>query len=80
MSSAIPRCANCGAGRVFELQLTPQLIMELEREDLGLDGMDWGSVVMGCCGRDCCPEGGVGFVEEWVGVQWEEKASHKRPT
>lgn len=81
----IPRCGNCGAGRLFELQLTPQLIMELEREDLSLEGMDWGSVVMGCCERDCLPkevEGGkgVGFVEEWVGVQWEEKATHKRPT
>ncbi|KAK4496996.1 hypothetical protein PRZ48_011445 [Zasmidium cellare] len=79
----IPRCANCGAGRVFELQLTPHLITELEAEEMGIDGMDWGTILLGVCGRDC-QEGGkgsgeVGYVEEWVGVQWEELASAKRP-
>lgn len=78
----IPRCAGCGAGRVFEMQLTPQMIMELERDDLGLDGMDWGTILVGTCEKDCMPagDGKTGFVEEWVGVQWEEAATHKRPT
>jgi pre-rRNA-processing protein TSR4 len=35
----IPRCRNCGAGRVFEVQLTPHAIMELEREETSIDGM-----------------------------------------
>lgn len=72
----IPRCANCGAGRVFEVQLTPHAIMELEREEGGLDGMEWGTVIVGVCERDCNEKGvdgrGVGYVEEWAGVQWEE--------
>lgn len=80
-STGIPNCSNCGAPRVFELQLTPHAITELEvgDEDEGLDGMDWGTVILGVCVKDC-PEKGVGFgevgyVEEWVGVQWEEIGS-----
>lgn len=75
--AGMPRCANCGAQRVFELQLVPQAIAELEAEELGVEGMDWGSVVVGVCGRDCGERGveggGMGWVEEWVGVQWEEE-------
>lgn len=92
----MPRCGNCNAPRVFELQLTPQAIAELEaEEEMSLEGMDWGSVILGVCSRDCVPPGGVegeaagekgkgegngngngngkvGYVEEWIGVQWEE--------
>ena len=75
-STGMPRCQNCGAGRVFELQLTPQAITELEVEEMGLDGMDWGTIILGVCGEDCQPkgieQGQVGYLEEWVGVQWEE--------
>ncbi|KAG9249160.1 programmed cell death protein 2 [Calycina marina] len=77
----MPRCMNCGAQRVFEVQLTPHTIMELEREDDGLDGMEWGTVIVGVCEKDCqqsgVEAGGVGYVEEWAGVQWEE-LSEKR--
>ncbi|KAE9369464.1 hypothetical protein N431DRAFT_380466 [Stipitochalara longipes BDJ] len=72
----IPRCGNCGAGRVFEVQLTPHAIMELEREETGVDGMEWGTIIVGVCERDCqqkgVADGGIGYVEEWAGVQWEE--------
>ncbi|MCJ1398664.1 hypothetical protein MMC11_001865 [Xylographa trunciseda] len=70
----IPPCQNCGAGRVFELQLTPQTIAELEVDEVGLEGMEWGNVILGVCSADCGGEVGVvGYVEEWVGVQWEER-------
>lgn len=71
----IPRCTNCGAGRVFEVQLTPHAIMELERDESGLDGMEWGTIIVGVCEKDCQQRGvytGAGYIEEWVGVQWEE--------
>lgn len=75
-AAGFPPCGNCGARRVFELQLTPHAIEELEVEEDGLDGMDWGTVIVGVCGKDCQERGvGVGdagYVEEWVGVQWEE--------
>lgn len=81
-NSRIPKCANCGAARVFELQLTPHAITELEAEDLSVEGMDWGTIIMGACSADCQPAGKadkeLGYVEEWVGVQWEEIASTRR--
>ena len=74
--SCIPLCPNCTSPRVFELQLVPQAIAELDIEEEGLEGMEWGTVVLGVCGRDCgergVREGETGWVEEWVGVQWEE--------
>lgn len=77
----MPRCGNCGAGRVFEVQLTPHAIMELESEEMGLDGMEWGTIIVGVCDRDCqqrsVAPGGVGYVEEWAGVQWEELSVRK---
>lgn len=76
--SWIPRCPNCNASRVFELQLVPQAIAELEVEEEGLEGMEWGTVILGVCEKDCAERGvkagEVGWVEEWVGVQWEEDA------
>ncbi|KAH6721339.1 programmed cell death protein 2 [Leptodontidium sp. MPI-SDFR-AT-0119] len=73
--SHIPRCGNCGAGRVFEVQLTPHAIMELEKDEMSLDGMEWGTILVGVCEKDCQQKSvhiGVGYVEEWAGVQWEE--------
>jgi pre-rRNA-processing protein TSR4 len=72
----MPRCENCGAERVFEVQLTPHAITELEAEDLSLEGMEWGTIIVGVCEKDCSPRGTdlgrVGYAEEWAGVQWEE--------
>lgn len=78
-AKGMPRCANCGGPRAFEVQLCPHAITELEAEDLSLEGMDWGTVLVGVCERDCqergVDEGQVGYLEEWAGVQWEEMGS-----
>ncbi|KAL4931247.1 small subunit rRNA maturation protein TSR4 [Aspergillus undulatus] len=74
----MPRCESCGAERVFEVQLVPHTISVLEegRDDVGLGdgGMEWGTIIMGVCSRNCGPRevGVVGYREEWAGVQWEE--------
>jgi pre-rRNA-processing protein TSR4 len=71
----MPRCGNCGAGRVFEVQLMPHAIVKLESEETGIDGMEWGTIIVGVCERDCQqrgPDTESGYVEEWAGVQWEE--------
>ncbi|KAF3763458.1 hypothetical protein M406DRAFT_293149 [Cryphonectria parasitica EP155] len=79
----LPRCGQCGAERVFEVQMTPQAIAELESEEEAgvLDGMDWGTVIVAVCEKDCIPrhveEGEAGYVEEWVGVQWEELTARR---
>ncbi|KAH8724609.1 programmed cell death protein 2 [Phaeosphaeriaceae sp. PMI808] len=79
--AGLPRCQNCGAERVFEIQLTPHAITELEADELSIDGMEWGTIILGVCSQDCKPsdvsEGEVGYMEEWVGVQWEETSSRK---
>jgi pre-rRNA-processing protein TSR4 len=50
--------------------------MELEREEISIDGMEWGTIIVGVCERDCqqkgVQNGEIGYVEEWAGVQWEE--------
>ena len=72
----IPRC-SCSSARVFEMQLVPNLIFEVEKDNEeamkidGKEGMEWGTVILGTCSRNCGDEG-VSFREEWVGVQWEE--------
>ena len=76
----MPRCESCGAGRVFELQLVPGLIEALEEgEEVGFEeGMEWGTIILGICGRNCAVVGEVVFREEWVGVQWEERVKYKK--
>lgn len=78
--SRLPACSYCGARCVFEYQLTPGAITVLEEEEdlatLLEEGMDWGTVVVASCERDCVDagvrEGSTTYKEQWVGVQWEE--------
>ena len=73
----LPPCPNCGAERVFELQITPHTIMEVERDEHGSQGMEWGTIVLAVCGADCQGNKSgfdqVVHVEEWLGIQWEER-------
>ncbi|KAH7325029.1 programmed cell death protein 2 [Stachybotrys elegans] len=79
--STMPGCPNCGGRRTFEVQLTPHAITELEADDLSLEGMEWGTIIVGVCEKDCTPRhteiGQVGYLEEWSGVQWEELSKMK---
>ena len=72
--NSLPPCEWCRGERVFELQLVPHAISVLEEEAKGGDGMEWGTVILGVCSRDCGPEavGSTVWREEWAGVQWEE--------
>ena len=79
--STMPGCPNCGGRRTFEVQLTPNAIAELEADEMTLEGMEWGTIILGVCEGDCSPRqiklGEAGYLEEWVGVQWEEVTSKK---
>ncbi|KMU79084.1 hypothetical protein CISG_07250 [Coccidioides immitis RMSCC 3703] len=85
VSSKLPRCSLCGRERVFELQLVPHAITVLEagRDGIGIGkdegGMEWGTIIVGVCSGNCGldREGEVGWREEWVGVQWEERVAGK---
>merc|ERR1719318_976819 len=54
-----PPCELCGAPRMFEFQVMPQLLFELK---LGLDAdscLDWGSIYIYSCSSSCDVEGYV---------------------
>jgi pre-rRNA-processing protein TSR4 len=69
-----PRGAH--GSRVLELQLMPHAIMVLEGDDDNIaNGMEWGTIFVATAEVDALPNldaHGVGYAEEWVGVQWEE--------
>ncbi|CUS08449.1 unnamed protein product [Tuber aestivum] len=76
LATRIPKCGNCGGSvRVFEFQITPHAIAVLEGDEAGFDGMDWGTIMAFTC--KCVPKvldrNGVGYVEEYVSVQWEKQ-------
>jgi len=57
-----PPCELCGAPRIFEFQVMPQLLFELK---LGLDAdscLDWGSIYIYSCSSSCDVEG---YVKEY---------------
>lgn len=60
--------------KILELQLMPHLIAEVETQDMILEGMEWGSIFVATDKQDSLPQlndKGIGYVEEWVAVQWE---------
>lgn len=78
----IPSCQSCGSARVFEMQLVPNLIFEVEKDDdeamqLDGNGMEWGTILVGTCASNCGEDGIVTWREEWCGVQWEEQGEKK---
>lgn len=48
-----PDCDRCGARRVFEFQVMPQILSFLEVEDEDEDAMDWGTLVVFTCENSC---------------------------
>jgi pre-rRNA-processing protein TSR4 len=80
-SAGMTRCGNCGSRRVFEVQMAPHAIAEMEAEEDGLDGMDWGTIIVGVCEADCVErgiaDGEASYLEEWVAVQWEELSAKR---
>ncbi|KAL6647660.1 hypothetical protein ACP70R_015097 [Stipagrostis hirtigluma subsp. patula] len=68
---AAPPCAHCGAPRLYELQLMPQLLHFLRVEARDPDPLDWATVVVYTCARSCDGGGGGegGYKEEFAWVQ-----------
>ncbi|CCJ31362.1 unnamed protein product [Pneumocystis jirovecii] len=61
-TNPLGKCQLCDSQNVFELQIMPNTINILE-EDSSLGDMLWGTILIGTCG--------IGYAEEWAGVQWE---------
>lgn len=65
---------NPSSKRVFEIQLMPTMILDLEENVSIKDGMEWGTIMIFSDVANFTPEfdeHGVGYVEEVVKVQWE---------
>ncbi|SCV04968.1 LANO_0G15588g1_1 [Lachancea nothofagi CBS 11611] len=65
---------NPSSKRVFEMQLMPKMILDLEETVLETGGMEWGTILVFSDLENYTPqfdEHGVGYVEECVRVQWE---------
>ncbi|NXF36509.1 PDCD2 protein, partial [Nyctibius bracteatus] len=61
----IPNCL-CGARRIFEFQIMPQLLNHLQVDSLG-ESIDWGTLVVYTC-ADNCGEGNE-YLEEFIWKQ-----------
>ncbi|KFR11326.1 Programmed cell death protein 2, partial [Opisthocomus hoazin] len=61
----IPNCL-CGAKRIFEFQIMPQLLNHLQVDSLG-ESIDWGTLVVYTC-ADSCGEGSE-YLEEFIWKQ-----------
>ena len=77
-------CGGCGGPRVFEMQVLPQLLWYLERQEGGVrragedermaaarafrDGLDWGSLMVYTCERSC-GDGQREYRQEYVHLQ-----------
>ncbi|CCK71947.1 small subunit rRNA maturation protein TSR4 KNAG_0I01610 [Huiozyma naganishii CBS 8797] len=65
---------NPSSCRIFEMQLMPKLILDLDETVSVNDGMVWGTIMVFTDAEDYIPkfdENNVGYVEESVTVQWE---------
>lgn len=68
---------NPSSQRVFELQLMPKMILDLEVSASFDEGMEWGTIMIFTDIENFTPDiddNGVGYVEEVAKVQWEPKA------
>lgn len=68
---------NPSSIRVFEMQLMPKMIIDLEKDVSLAGGMEWGTILVYSDLENYVPEfdeNGVGYVEEAVKVQWESRS------
>ncbi|XP_044865075.1 programmed cell death protein 2 [Mauremys mutica] len=61
----IPNC-SCGAQRMFEFQVMPQLLNHLKVDSLG-ESIDWGTLVVYTCAENCNQANG--YMEEFIWKQ-----------
>ncbi|NXC45437.1 PDCD2 protein, partial [Penelope pileata] len=72
----IPNC-SCGAKRVFEFQIMPQLLNHLKVDSLG-ESIDWGTLVVYTCAENCDAE--KEYAEEFIWKQDFSKDSIELPS
>lgn len=66
----IPKC-KCGARRKFEFQIMPQILNYLEQEETLEDGLDFGTILIYTCPKNC--HGNLKYVPEIAWVQFVDE-------
>jgi pre-rRNA-processing protein TSR4 len=51
--TTIPPCEHCGSERTFEFQILPQLLYYLKMDPTSKDALDWGTLLIYTCARNC---------------------------
>jgi len=68
-----PSTAGSGQrGDISDQERRAHLQNLLERKDDSVRGMEWGTVLLFSCEKDCCSEQQEGWFEEFVLVQWDD--------
>jgi len=68
----IPLCENCGAGRVAEFQILPQLLYKLKIDHENItNAVDWGILTIYTCRANCSHKDikSGGYLPEWIHKQ-----------
>ncbi|KAB7504026.1 Programmed cell death protein 2 [Armadillidium nasatum] len=53
--TSISNCEYCGAERVFEFQIMPQMLVYLNVDSVN-DSIDWGTIIVYTCAESCSPK------------------------
>ncbi|KAJ2451383.1 hypothetical protein EV183_003660 [Coemansia sp. RSA 2336] len=61
----IPACASCGATREFEFQIMPQMINYLSIDSVDPNSIDWGTLLVYTCSRNCSSSSAK-YIEEVI--------------
>ena len=71
MLEAVPPCDICKSHRSFECQIMPQLLNHLELQPLNRDSLDWGSIYIFSCPKNCSPASNIHlpYMEEYAVIQ-----------
>eukprot|EP01097_Dermamoeba_algensis_P004041 TRINITY_DN2706_c0_g1_i1.p1 TRINITY_DN2706_c0_g1~~TRINITY_DN2706_c0_g1_i1.p1 ORF type:complete len:404 (+),score=92.46 TRINITY_DN2706_c0_g1_i1:44-1255(+) len=66
--SDINNCQNCGAKRRLEFQILSQLLyyLKVEAKDNNKDTLDWGTLVIYTCSRNCSPPSNTNYLTEFI--------------
>ncbi|RKP08862.1 programmed cell death protein 2, partial [Thamnocephalis sphaerospora] len=70
-SGDIKACEHCGAARTFEFQIMPQLLNYLHIDHAAAESLDWGTLALFTCSRNC-HVAGAAYVQE---VLWRQDFS-----
>ncbi|TIB39497.1 hypothetical protein E3P86_01095 [Wallemia ichthyophaga] len=87
-ASKVPRCAQCGSKRVFECQVTPNIInlcntstetddkQKEELQDNKSADMEWGTILLFVCENDCCLDPANKDTQKEAREQWVEELTY----